>query len=421
MVQDDVRKDPDYLAMLPLLQHLSSSRLGPVKILNALTNYWPDVEVPRKDKIQVFLGDIHAPVITDEERTYMQDGAPVVPPSGPPVPRRGRLDVGPLNLGLLAAASALGALASNPIISYQSVAALTAAVSVTVAFLLQHERVTAWSDTDTMPRDEAAEWFRLYHGNAGTKGADIFETAGADLTTWLGLLLGYQASREQLGGNPIHLVQLGDLFEMWIGLRRAFNSISPRSFFDEASARQFTEFWRDETVERHHNGNFEPHHSSQASHIRRLLHIDDGIQPHHQLNPTFLYGNHDNYMGSKAKLVSPNHSDAFIETGLWAEHGHQSDSFNCDTNAHLGWAITQLAYVQPNIRSAKELAANLLAKVDGSMDERLTTMAHAADLCFNLSTPISTYVMGHTHEPFLREIRICETRNCPYPPADHPE
>ena len=398
LTDSGVKNDPDYKAMLPLLRHLStSSQLGPVKLLNALTCHWPGLEVPRNDKVHVFLGDIHAPVLTDRERTYMQDGVPAVASSGPPIPRRGRLDVGPMNVGLGAAAAALAALVVSPV-KYPSAAALTAALSGIFAYLLQHERVVSWSDTETMPRDEAAEWFRLYHGSIGAKGADIFETAGADLTAWLGLLLGYQASREQLGGNPVRLVQLGDLYDLWIGLRRAFDSISPRSFFDEASARQFTEFWRSETTEEHHGGNYEPHHSSQASHIRRLLHIDDGVPTHHQLGATFLYGNHDNYMG--AGRISPKRSDAFIETGLWAEHGHQSDPFNRDTDAHLGWAITQVAYVQPDIRSAQELAANLFAKVTGSVGERLTQMAYAADRCFNLSTPIIDLCDG-TYPPTL--------------------
>jgi len=120
----------------------------------------------------------------------------------PTIPRKGRLDVSPLTVGsLLAASAALLALPAG----LPAVGVLVADVAAILGALLLTERVDAAESTATMTPDEAERWFTYYHGSvAGSKGADIFETAGRDLIDWLDLLLGYQKEKP---GVPVRLVQ----------------------------------------------------------------------------------------------------------------------------------------------------------------------------------------------------------------------
>jgi hypothetical protein len=69
-----------------------------------------------------------------------------------------------------------------------------------------------------MVKNDAIDWYAKFSGADASgvhnrRGADIFEQAGPDLTELVRLLNGFTAF-------PLHLMQLGDMFDLWIGLER---------------------------------------------------------------------------------------------------------------------------------------------------------------------------------------------------------
>ena len=96
-----------------------------------------------------------------------------------------------------------------------------------------------------------------------------------------------------------------------------------------------------------------------------------------------------------------------------------SDPFNSDDDPTLGWAISQIAFLCPKVREYERPVSVFFAKCKDllpgkefrvqSLDERLRVMARAADVCYEKRRLI--YVMGHTHEPFLKRIVNVPVRN----------
>jgi len=73
------------------------------------------------------------------------------------------------------------------------------------------------SDGD-MVQNDAIDWYSNYagadvSGNHNRQGGDIFEQAGPDLTEFVRLLNAFTAF-------PLHLMQLGDMIDLWIGLEQ---------------------------------------------------------------------------------------------------------------------------------------------------------------------------------------------------------
>jgi hypothetical protein len=95
---------------------------------------------------------------------------------------------------------------------------------------------------------------------------------------------------------------------------------------------------------------------------------------------------------------------------------HQWDSFNQDEGASDGWALTQAAFVCPEVRDWEDRLAVKLTRAKrgflagkngflaGDPGSRLNFMARAAEVCKQGGKLI--YVMGHTHQRLLKRINI---------------
>jgi hypothetical protein len=97
--------------------------------------------------------------------------------------------------------------------------------------------------------------------------------------------------------------------------------------------------------------------------------------------------------------------------GLWAEHGHQPDSFNRDENPSSGHQLTQAAFFQPDVRRFEGPGGWATSMGDGKGIQRVISIRHALDRC--LLTHIDSgqpcrgvYVMGHTHEAMLKRVEL---------------
>jgi len=412
----------------PLLDHLSSrASLGRVVVTKALLGRTDLAEAPTDKKIHVFLGDLHAPVMTDKQRTYSgvePHGAeyaspPVFPaPYGPgylPVKTRdasehpmfGRYEPGLIAGTLLPYLAAKLQVSVDDLLNGRPHAVLSLEdLSENLPEILALLGAV-WAETslDSFGSEKGSpatveHWFEQYHG-AGAKGAEIFEGAGADLKDWLGLLIQYQRSGKS---PPIRLAQLGDLFDLWMGLKCAF-TVSGASHLC-GDARSFAEHWCNETE----------YYTSQRDALHMLLKFDDWLSPGQKVEPIFLYGNHDNYRGTLFGVPAQ-----FKDTGLVAQHGHQGDPLNSDGNAQWGYLLTQAAFAVFAVRLLEDPMSALLAIAKGGIGPRLTFTEMALEECVFKPIlagvkPTMTFVMGHTHEPILQEIRVLE-----YIPANPPE
>ncbi len=412
-IQDKIRDDAGYQKMLTLLNTLSSTdQLGRVTVTKALTCMRTNQEIPDWDTIYVFLGDIHAPIATEKIHTY--GGADLRDTYGDPIPRS-QVDVpswNRLDLTAIKQSAALLLLAAK--ISLPLTAAALKLFSEEIMNAIRDSQFIKHppNDTESITMDEAEEWFDLYSGKKGKKGADIFEEADADLSRWIELLQKYQ--KEETPTNPkIRFVQTGDLFDFWIGLKVGFTD----AFDDIAykyAVQHSVRLWVNQACA------YNPGVEKMFRYIDLGMDLDKGFEP------VYLYGNHDNYL-SAMRTIKSTMAATFETTGLRAEHGHYSDTFNHDQGPSLGWAITQLAYIFPSIRKLEDPAASYLSQgkgwveenfdvdLDGTIGPRLTAMQYAIARSFverlkNNQKPQLAFVQGHSHRPLLKEIRLIEGR-----------
>jgi UDP-2,3-diacylglucosamine pyrophosphatase LpxH len=451
-----IGKTRAFKKILPLLNHLSSlPRLGTVTVTRAMLGETGLAQAPKDDAIYVFLGDLHVPVIVEKNRTYL--GSAPKPAIGRDAPSqhlmRGRFSVSlarrkallRLVEGLKGDAEWVRSLPKRqgkqpaaPATIFDRVydrlveeAKVIGSGGRTVSdlghagyALYDLAEVTAMDQWDNETRElhEVEDWFEMYHGKKDKKGADIFEDAGKDLEDWLGLLISYQSSSDR--GAPVRLLQLGDLFDFWIGLKCAFgfSTVSKdwlSAWHPTPAAAELVKYWKREVLQ----------NSPHKRVIDLLLNSDKERSGKKRINPVFLYGNHDNYLGTVFGAKSKFREDP----GLAAEHGHEADLFNADDTAKLGYLLTQAAFVDPEgVRNLENPLSLLIAERTNGIGGRLQFMEHAVDECLRDwldgtseqqkgTKPRMSFVMGHTHEPVLQEIVVMASVGRDPPVSEAPE
>jgi hypothetical protein len=234
--------------------------------------------------------------------------------------------------------------------------------------------------------NDAIDWYSNYDGADGSgvhnrQGGDIFEQAGPDLSELVRLLNAFTAF-------PLHLLQLGDMIDLWIGLERFFAEHPSKVVMDttknDPDAFAWVNHWTDRTL----TG------TTQSQHVQNFLSFTNGSRD-------YLYGNHDNYLGAytPTQLMALSggkpRQESFDErpTRLYASHGHKWDSSNRD-GATRGQALTQLAFTHPWVRGMEP-------------GGRRDTITGAADLFLSREgDPFCVFAMGHTHVGILTRVTI---------------
>jgi hypothetical protein len=237
-----------------------------------------------------------------------------------------------------------------------------------------------------MVQNDAIDWYQNYNGADGSgshsrQGGDIFEQAGPDLTEFVRLLNGFTDFK-------LHLMQLGDMIDLWIGLERFFVSDPAKVVLDTTKSDPDATTWVNHWTDRTLTG------TTQSQHVQNFLGFTNG-------DKTWLYGNHDNYLGAynPTQLTQMSGGQPRQEkfdlrpTRLFASHGHKWDSANRD-GATSGQAITQVAFSHPWVRGMQP-------------GGRRDTITGAAELFLsNESNPFCVFAMGHTHVAVLTRIAI---------------
>jgi hypothetical protein len=418
----------------PLLRVLSSNPiLGKAVVLSALDVH--DQDIIKSGKIDtktlhVFLGDLHLPIVASPAESELEPSVDGV--TGRETFRRaGRLRLDSAAMQQINEAAALasqivelgqtalkGALASfldvrpAPLPPGDGLRRIWEASNglrqIRDLILYKHQALmrllqdiaetqkvedTFPFNEEPMGRQELDRWFTFYHGdpNAGTKGADIFQGAGKDLLVFLDLLRKYAVAHPS---QKVNFVQVGDAYDFWIGMKRGIKGATESGLGVklEPGGAEFARFWKKRT-----------HLSAVSGPVLKA--IDDLVtKPPKNLTATLLYGNHDDFL----RHIDPSFKE-FYESGVvYAEHGHQSDSFNSDDDPVSGWALTQVAFLIPKIREIEDKLSMTLAlgmRLFGNdPGARLQRIARGADVCLERNRLI--YVCGHTHRCMLKRVTL---------------
>jgi UDP-2,3-diacylglucosamine pyrophosphatase LpxH len=435
-----------------LLRHLratvsGASKLGTMVVRDFAVAPWQrSWGVP--DKIHVILGDMHLAVLDDRFQTYAggatvsADGHKVTVPER--VPRRGRVDVRTLEKlvkELVPTAGMDGTKALKDLVDVAN-KALTLSTPAKVAIgglagaaliaaaprllpALPAAYGTSWAagdwagiKDDTMTAADAEKWYEFYCvGVDGGAPADVFEQAGEHLHELLRRLAKY--ADESTGCLPAKLVQLGDMFDYWVGFSCHYEpSKSPDEPVkpDHRYTESLVRYWTDNALS----------NTRQGREVAEALAIAQ-----QKLDPVYLYGNHDNYLGAMGVRPSyrfhgeekhlPQRRAYYTTGGIYMEHGHQWEPSNADNKATvpivstltlgtpspLGMFVTQAAFVRPvAIRNFEGDAAGVVAKASGTYGQRLDQIIGSAIRYWNKSGGFGVYVMGHTHAPALTRVIV---------------
>ncbi len=222
-------------------------------------------------------------------------------------------------------------------------------------------------DIEYQPREHSSYQWYGYHLSG-----DIFEEAEEDLSQFLTKIENFRHR------NRIHLIQVGDMYEVWLGFERYFSEVRERSQVvlrgeqvRGITASQFIEHW----VAAVNNTN---------PVANRLHNLD--------VQKTWIWGNHDNYLACLHPNI-PARQVNFSGNGIFAEHGHQGDEYNRD-GAIRGHDITQSVFVG-RLPYWRELDPN----------RRRHFIAFSA-LRFLAQNDFYIYVMAHTHSPYLTDVNV---------------
>ena len=187
--------------------------------------------------------------------------------------------------------------------------------------------------------------------------------------------------------DKIHFVDVGDMYDHWIGLDRFFDAtttdavrIGDRSFkqLDGTSttirAGNFIDHWVERT-----NAEFPDLIASMAG-------VTVG-------KTSWIFGNHDNYLAAHTpNVLQPLQRIREIRTkGIFIEHGQRADAANRD-GATDGHDITNQVFKNPFLRAFDPFRRPFFTTTPAC------SYAAAPDFC--------VYVMGHTHSPFLTHVNI---------------
>ncbi len=222
--------------------------------------------------------------------------------------------------------------------------------------------------------DEAEDWHRRYLK------ADIHEDASADLLIFLGRLREFA----DLFGYEVHLIQAGDMIDLWMGFDCFFEG-TPENFpavVLNSSGDEFVDHWVGRALAQ--GGDRQTVFEQLASWPADRRH--------------FLYGNHDNYLARRAGGL-PKRKTNYWYDHLFAEHGHAGDSFNRDGERAWfleGHWITNKVFESPGIRDAESYFN----------DPRKKGLEWAVRQYLDYSKAINVYVQGHSHTIGLGMVKV---------------
>lgn len=192
--------------------------------------------------------------------------------------------------------------------------------------------------------------------------------------------------------SRIHFVQVGDMYDLWIGLIAFFDEQpSDRMVLgdrDGVRAGDFVDFWCNRT-----NQIFDatPVPDPAAPGGTRPLGMISAMNGVAVREKSFLWGNHDNYLAAHTPGGIPQRIRAIRRNGVYIEHGQRPDPSNRDGTLS-GHSTTNQVFKMPVMRA-----------FDPTRRGYYTT---ASAVAYAQNPDFGVYVMGHTHMPYLSRVRV---------------
>lgn len=233
----------------------------------------------------------------------------------------------------------------------------------------------------------ATRWFNNYLAG------DIFGGPNSPGAVDLNRFLAIIENISLRDNRKLHFVQIGDMYDYWIGLSRFFSKQPGHDVVlangtgenNGILAGSFIDFWTDRTNVTQQSG-------TNPNCVERL----NKLAAHPRHKTSWLFGNHDNYLAAHTPVIKvgtgvPARVRKVHTDGVLIEHGQRGDPDNRDgaTNGHSTtnrvFALKQLRALDPNRRNF------------------FTAMAGAT---YVGNPDFHMFVMGHTHSPFLTRLRI---------------
>jgi hypothetical protein len=222
---------------------------------------------------------------------------------------------------------------------------------------------------------------------------DIFGHAGRDLVRFVNALSSLPGHQKSL----LHVIHLGDMFELWLGREYQFQPGEFDPFFIAGGVERTAE-WALEVM------------LAGADVFNAFRKLDSaGLR-----EVKYLWGNHDAYTKDPRvtdRVSAPPRDPSYsgLNGDLFSEHGHRFDRSNWD-NLSNGWTdrngpeMANVAFACPVTRTAERLGR--LATGAGHPEERDCYLLGATLLYLHQrfvkgARPFQIYVMGHTHSPVL--------------------
>lgn len=221
---------------------------------------------------------------------------------------------------------------------------------------------------NTSSADQIQQWYSRYMGG------DIFRGGARDLASD-DLLLFIDLLQQSPLRNKVHLIQVGDMYDLWIGLDRYFEKSNQIQL--SSGAEEFIDCW----IRRANSC-----YNALTSKLNGLSSVVAEV--------SFLYGNHDNYLIKHVPAGIPSRKRAYREKGLFCEHGHRVDAFNCD-GAIEGHKITNKLFAYGYVGNVG---------VRPFDPKRRPLYTGASSLNFMANPDFDVYVMAHTHSPYLTKV-----------------
>jgi UDP-2,3-diacylglucosamine pyrophosphatase LpxH len=217
--------------------------------------------------------------------------------------------------------------------------------------------------------------------------ADIFREAG----TQLGRFLGALAHLTPNCRSRIHLIVMGDMFELWLNRTYLFESTDsgPPQFVpggENRAADYVAEvmLWNTDVIEA-----FQQVEQAGLAEVK------------------YIWGNHEAYLMSASVTRQTGLQRRWPEYNglngdLHAEHGHRFDSWNFDNVR--GWSgpdISNWVFWAPSLRQCEPFD-------EGKRNTfvRGASLLYLSERIDRRQKPFRVFCMGHTHRPFMRRVKI---------------
>jgi hypothetical protein len=203
----------------------------------------------------------------------------------------------------------------------------------------------------------------------------------------------------------IHFVQLGDMYDLWIGLDAFFSEQPTQTVMLKNSssilAGNFIDFWCNRTNEIFDRTPIPDPANPGATKPAGMISALTGLSVKQK---SWIWGNHDNYLAAHTPAGIPPRVRDVRGPGVFIDHGQRYDPVNRD-GAVSGQQTTNTVFEFPVIRSFDPT--------------RRGYYTSGATTSYLVQPDFGIYVMGHTHSPYLTRVRIKVREQPKVPPRPH--